>query len=389
MIEVKTHVFRTTPKILFGLKAAQETGRELKNLDCFHPLLVTDKALYSKGVIDAVTKSLVDEDLGYEIYDGVEHEPTIDTVERGIAIYREKKCDSIVALGGGSCLDAGKGIAILANNPGSIGDFQGWDRYQNPKATMVAIPTTAGTGSEVTQTAIITDERKKIKMRILSPKNFPDVAIEDASLTVSMPPTITAGTGMDALTHAIEGYISTRNQPLTDALAIPAIENITTNLPIAWANGQNLHARNNMMLGQLLAAMTFTNASTALVHGMARTLGAFFHISHGMANAMLLPHVMEFTMLAVPEKFAQIAKAIGEEIEDLTKREAAERAVHAVGQLCRDLHIPTLRQAGVTVEILHEMARDVLALETGTPNFNPRRATVEEVEDIFRRALDG
>ena len=224
-------------------------------------------------------------------------------------------------------------------------------------------------------------------MRILSPLNIPDLAIEDPLLTASMPPSVTAATGMDALTHAIEGYLSKRQQLLTNSLAIPAIRLITRNLSIAWANGDDLEARSNMMAGQLLAAMTFTNASTALVHGMARTLGIFFHIPHGLSNAVLLPHVMEFTLPAAPRKFAEIAEAMGENITGLSLKDQAKQAQIAVKQLTDELEIPNLSDLGVKEDDLQAMAKDVLSITPGTPAFNPRKANVNDIVYIYRKAL--
>ncbi len=275
----------------------------------------------------------------------------------------------------------------MATNPGSIRDYQGWDKIKNPRSPLIAVPTTAGTGSEVTQTAVISDEQNKLKMRILSPLNIPDLAIEDPQLTLSMPPSVTAGTGMDALTHAIEAFLSRRRQPITNAMALSAIEHISPSLVRAWAKGDDMEARENMMVGQLLAAQAFTNASTALVHGMARTVGIYFHIPHGMANAILLPHVMEFTLPAVPHLFAKIAEAMGEKRGGLTLREKAERAVMAVRRLCKDIEIPTLSEMGVTEDSLLEIAEHVFAVRPGTPDFNPRLATVQDVKEIYYKAL--
>jgi alcohol dehydrogenase class IV len=243
---------------------------------------------------------------------------------------------------------------------------------------------------------VITDQQRKVKFIVYSPYILADEAIEDPLLTLSMPPSITASSGMDALTHAIEGYISLReanlgygSPPLIHYLAIPAIELISQNLRQAWANGKNVEARSNMMLGQLLAGFTFANAGTALAHGMARPLGAYFHVPHGLANAIVLPHVMEFTWVAVPDKFARIARAMGEEVTNLSLFQAAARAVEAVKKLCADIQIPKLRDLGVREEefqrVIVQMARDGIA--SGTPQVNPRPVTEKEMVELFKLAF--
>lgn len=387
MIPSSVTQFRTVPQILFGFDALSHCGTYLSEKGFRRPLFVIDKMIYELGVVNHVLDIMKDEGREVVVYADIASEPCIEHVEAGTELYRENRCDCVVAVGGGSSIDGAKGMAAMATNPGSIREYQGWDKITHPRAPLIAVPTTAGTGSEVTQTAVISDEQNKLKMRILSPLNIPDLAIEDPQLTLSMPPSVTAGTGMDALTHAIEAFISRRRQPLTSAMALSAIGHIAPNLVRAWAKGDDREARESMMVGQLLAAQAFTNASTALVHGMARTVGIYFHIPHGMANAILLPHVMEFTLPAVPYLYAAIAEAMGERIEGLTPREKAERAVVAVKGLCRDMGIPTLSDMGVTEDSLPELSEHVFAVKPGTPDFNPRLATVENVREIYYRAL--
>jgi len=381
--------FRTVPQILFGFDALAHCGTYMSDRGLQCPLFVIDKVIYELGTVSPMLDMMKNEGWNVAIYADIASEPCIEHVEAGTALYRENRCDCVVAIGGGSTIDGAKGMAAMATNPGSIREYQGWDKIIRPRAPLIAAPTTAGTGSEVTQTAVISDEENRLKMRILSPLNIPDLAIEDPRLTLSMPPSVTAATGMDALTHAIEAFISRRRQPLTSAMALSAIGHIAPNIVRAWAKGDDLEARESMMVGQLLAAQAFTNASTALVHGMARTVGIYFHIPHGMANAILLPHVMEFTLPAVPHLFAAIAEAMGERVDGLTLREKAERAVVAVKGLGRDMEIPTLSDMGVTEDSLPELSKHVFAVKPGTPDFNPRLATVEDVRGIYYRSLYG
>lgn len=392
---LKIYSFRMPRNILFGLNASEKVGERAKELGGRKVLVVTDKSLRPSGTIDRVEASLRQAEMEVLIYDEVTTEPTTDYVDKGANLFRSQGCNLVVALGGGSCIDAGKGIAMLGTNPGVITDYEGRGKVRNHKCPLIAMPTTAGTGSEVTWVSVIHDSARDVKFLVYSPYLVPEEAIEDPVLTFSMPPRVTMSTGMDALTHAIEGYVSTRDPhvgygspPLIDFLAIPAIELISQNLRKAWADGENIEARSNMMLGQLLAGMTFGNSGTALVHGMARPLGAHFHIPHGLANAIMLPYGMEYTYMAVPEKFARIAQAMGEDIEGLSAMEAAERAVSAVRRLCSDIRVPKLRDLDIPEKeyfrLIPQMAKD--GMESGTPLVNPRKPTADDVMELFKRA---
>jgi alcohol dehydrogenase class IV len=392
---LKTYSFRMPRNILFGLNAVESVGERAKELGGRRTLVVTDRMLQPTGVFERVERSLERAGIEVLIYDEVVTEPTTDQIDGGAELLRSRDCDSVVALGGGSCIDAGKAIAMLGTNPGVITDYEGRGKVKNPKCPMIAIPTTAGTGSEVTWVTVIHDKKRHVKFLVYSPHLIPEEAIEDPVLTVSMPPNVTMSSGMDALTHAIEGYVSTRDPnvgygspPIVEFMALPAIELISRDLRKAWANGENIEARSNMMLGQLLAGMTFGNSGTALVHGLARPLGAHFHLAHGLANAIMLPHGVEYTYIAAPEKFARIARAMGEATEGLSDIEAAERTVTAVGKLCLDIQVPRLRDLGIEegdyFQLIPDMAREGMA--SGTPQVNPRKPTVEDMMELFRRA---
>jgi alcohol dehydrogenase class IV len=394
---LKSYQVRFPRGVHFGLGVSEKAGEIAKSYGGKKILIVTDRMLKPTGIIEKITQILCKSGLQPVVYDGVVTEPTTQQVEEGLAIYKKENCDVIIALGGGACLDAGKGIAVLATNGGRLQDYEGRGKIAVPKAPLICIPTTAGTGSEVSWGTVITDTERKVKFIVHSPLNIPEEAVEDPLLTLSMPPSITASSGMDALTHAIEGFISAReanqgfgSSPLIQYFALPAIELISKNLRQAWANGRDIEARSNMLLGQLLAGFTFANNGTTLAHGMARPLGAYFHIPHGLANAICLPRVMEFTWVAVPDKFAMIARAMGEDVSHLSLIEAAQKAVEAVKRLCQDVQIPKMSSLGVNreeyIRVLTQMAKDGLA--SGTPQVNPRSPSEKEVVELFNLIYD-
>ncbi len=392
---LKVYNFRVPRNILFGIGAAEKVGERVKELGGSKVMVVTDKVLRKTGTVAEIEESLQKSGLNVVVYDEVTTEPTTEHVDKGSEIFRSQGCDSVVSLGGGSCIDAGKVIAMLGTNPGRVTDYEGKGKVKKPKSPMIAIPTTAGTGSEVTWVAVIHDSTRDVKFLVYSPYLVPDECIEDPLLTVGMPKSVTMSSGMDALTHAIEGYISTRDanvgygsSPIIEYLAIPAIELIAVNLRKAWADGENIEARSNMLLGQLLAGMTFGNSGTALVHGLARPLGAHFHVAHGLANAIMLPYGVEYTYIAAPEKFARIARAMGENTDNLGVMEAAEKTIAAVNRLCKDICVPKLKDLGIDREkyfnLIPTMAKD--GMESGTPLVNPRKPTTEDMMEIFKKA---
>jgi alcohol dehydrogenase class IV len=316
-------------------------------------------------------------------------EPTMEYTEEGLKYYRESGAEFLIAIGGGSPIDAAKGISALATNPGKVNDFEGPNKIPKPGAPLIAIPTTAGTGSEVTQFTIITDTVRNVKMLIASPMIMPRVALVDPMMTLKMPQGITAATGLDALTHAIEAYVSVKAQPITDALALHAIRLISENLRLAWCNGDNADARIKMMTGALEAGMAFSNASVALVHGMARPIGAYFHVPHGISNAALLSTVIEFSVPGNPNRYADIAQAMGEVTGGLSVLDTAYLAARAVKKLTDDLKVPPLRGLGVDEKkfnsVVSQMAADAIA--SGSPGNNPRKATQEEIVELYRKAF--
>jgi alcohol dehydrogenase class IV len=385
---MQTFQFKAPSVIVNGPGAAKEVGSFAKGLGK-KAFIVTDNLLEKIGLLDDIKKALEVAGIPFATYDKVVTEPTMDYTAEGLKIYQEAKADFLIAVGGGSPIDTAKGISALATNPGKMSDFEGANKIPKPGAPLIAIPTTAGTGSEVTQFTIITDTTRDVKMLIASPNVMPRVALVDPMMTLLMPQGITAATGLDALTHAVEAYVSVKAQPITDALALHAIRLISGNLRQAWCNGNNIEARTNMMTGALEAGLAFSNASVALVHGMARPIGAYFHVPHGISNAALLPTVIEFSIPGNPKRYADIAEAMGEITERLSTMDAAYLAAKAVKRLNDDLKIPALRGLGVDEKRFHslvsQMAADAIA--SGSPGNNPRKATAEEIVELYRKAF--
>lgn len=292
----------------------------------------------------------------------------------------------ILSLGGGSSHDCAKGIGMVATNGGHIRDFEGINKSTKPMPPFIAVNTTAGTASEMTRFCIITNTSNKVKMAIVDWRCTPNVAINDPLLMVGMPPALTAATGMDALTHAVEAYVSTIATPVTDSAALMAIKLISQNLRQAVANGQNMEARDKMAYAEFLAGMAFNNASVGYVHAMAHQLGGFYNLPHGVCNAILLPHVEAFNLIACPARFVDIAVAMGENVEGLSVREAADKALAAIKKLSADIGIPAgLTELGVKEEDLKIMAEN--AMKDACSFTNPRVATLEDVIGIFKAAL--
>lgn len=382
--------FRIPSGVIVGCNASSFAGQEAKKLGGTKALIVTDRNLTDMGFLSKIESSLDSQEIDYEVFDEVTTEPTVDYVEKGLDVYQRLRCDFIIALGGGSPIDTAKAISIMASNPGAIQDYKGLDKIPSPGAPLIAVPTTAGTGSETTIFTIITDTKTNVKMLIGSPFILPSVALVDPLLTVSSPPSVTAATGVDALTHAIEAYVSVKAQPMSDVFALSAIKLLSENLRQAWENGDNLEARSLTMLGAFQAGVAFSNSSVALVHGMSRPIGAYFHAPHGLSNAVLLAPVVEFSISGSPQRYADIARAMGEKVEGLGGMEGAFRASKAVRELVRDIKIPALSTLGVTREKLEEvvgrMADDAIA--SGSPGNNPRKATKEEIVELYWKTFN-
>ena len=381
----RTFTFVHTTKVVCGLNCSAKINEELALMGCRKPFIVTDKGIIGAGLLESITKSLQAANLAYEVFDEVEPNPIDTTAEKGATIATEGGFDSVIAVGGGSSIDTGKVIAMLVNNPGRVRDYEGVDVFKNPPLPLIAIPTTVGTGSEVTRGAVITEPVTKAKMIIVSVLLFPKVAMLDPTLVMKLPAHITASTGMDSLTQAIEAYIATGSNPISDALNIYAVKLIAENLRPAVA-GNNLEALLNMQVATCMEGMAFHNAGLGLVHAMANTVGGYFNTPHGITNAILLPYVLEYNLIARPNKYAELAQAMGERVENLSVREAAERFIEAVKTLSSDVGIPRqLRDIGVTREALPALAETALtALDIYT---NPRSYSRQAILAIYEKAF--
>jgi alcohol dehydrogenase len=372
---------------LMGIGAHKELGRQIKTLGGTKPFICTDKGITASGIAGMLVELIKKElEVVPVVFDDTIPNPTDTNVHAGLKVYQDSGCDLIISLGGGSAHDCAKGIGIVATNGGNIRDYEGVDKSTKAMPPFIAVNTTAGTASEMTRFCIITDTSRKVKMAIVDWRVTPNVAIDDPLLMVGMPPGLTAATGMDALTHAVEAYVSTIATPITDACALKAIEMVARNLRAAVANGSDMIARDNMAYAQYLAGMAFNNASLGHVHAMAHQLGGFYDLPHGVCNAILLPHVSRFNLIAKMERFVDIAKAMGEPVDGLSIRAAAEKALEAIQTLSADVGIPAgLKELGVREEDLPTMAENAQADACGLTN--PRCPTLEDVIQIYKNAL--
>ncbi|MDZ5254419.1 L-threonine dehydrogenase [Clostridium sp. LIBA-8841] len=371
---------------LMGADCLKDAGEQVAELGFKKALIVTDKVLGQIGIVKKVTDVLDSKNIEYAIYDETKPNPTVKNVNDGLALLKEKECDFVISLGGGSAHDCAKGIALLATNGGEIKDYEGVDRSKKPQLPMVGINTTAGTGSEMTLFAIITDEERHIKMALVDKHLTPIIAVNDPMLMLAMPKSLTAATGMDALTHAIEAYVSTAATPITDACAEKAIELISTYLVKAVENGEDVEARDMMAYAEYLAGMAFNNASLGYVHAMAHQLGGFYNLPHGVCNAILLPHVQEYNKATSAARLAKIAKIMGGNIEGLTDEQGADLCIDMIKSLSQTVGIPEgLGVLGVKESDFETLATN--ALNDACALTNPRKGNLEEVIAIFKKAM--
>ncbi|MGU8589509.1 L-threonine dehydrogenase [Clostridium perfringens] len=371
---------------LMGADCLKDAGDQVGELGFKKALIVTDKVLGQIGIVKKVTDVLDNKNIEYAIYDETKPNPTVKNVNDGLALLKEKECDFVISLGGGSANDCAKGIALLATNGGEIKDYEGVDKSKKPQLPMVGINTTAGTGSEMTLFAIITDEERHIKMALVDKHLTPIIAVNDPMLMLAMPKSLTAATGMDALTHAIEAYVSTSATPITDACAEKAIELISNYLVNAVENGQDVEARDMMAYAEYLAGMAFNNASLGYVHAMAHQLGGFYNLPHGVCNAILLPHVQEYNKATSASRLAKIAKIMGGNIEGLTDEQGADLCIDMIKSLSQTIGIPEgLGVLGVKESDFETLATN--ALNDACSLTNPRKGNLEEVIAIFKKAM--
>lgn len=371
-------------QIISGENALQQSKEVIRTLGT-KALVVSGKVMNRIGNVKIVTNLLDEIGIGWTVYDDITGEPDDVMIDGGVEAYKANGCDFLIAIGGGSPMDSMKAIGALITNPGKIADYMGKE-ITNPLPPMVAIPTTAGTGSEATQFTIITDTKTSIKMLLKGTVLIPDVAIVDASFTVSSPKSVTNATGLDALTHAVEGYTSKKASPLTDVYAVDAVKRIFQYLPRAYGNGEDMEAREEMILAALEAGVVINNSSVTLVHGMSRPIGANFHVPHGLSNAMLLKVCLTFALDGTYGRFADLGRAIGAATEEDNDETAAKAFLDAIIQLCETLEVPTLAEYGVDkeafCEVMDKMADDAIA--SGSPGNTRKTTTKADVIKMYK-----
>lgn len=372
----------------FGPGARRELPEVINRLGKTKALVVTDPGLIKFGVAKMVTDVLDEAGVKYEIFSQVKPNPTVSNVQDGIEAYKKAEADFIIAIGGGSAIDTAKGIGIVINNPefSDIVSLEGCAPTRHKSVPIIALPTTAGTAAETTINYVIIDEAKQKKMVCVDPNDIPAVAIIDAELMYSLPKGLTAATGMDALTHAIEGYITKGAWSMSDMFEIEAIRMISRHLPIAVEQPDNAEARNGMAVAQYIAGMAFSNVGLGLVHGMAHPLGSLFDIPHGVANALLLPTIMEYNMPACMDKYPDIARAMGVDTAGMSREEASRAAVEAVKALAIKVGIPQhMSELGITESDITRLAQQAID-DVCTPG-NPREVSLTDIETLYRKVL--
>lgn len=371
---------------IMGAGCLQEAVLAIRGHGFRKALIVTDTVLSKLGVAARIQALLAAQDIQSEVFDGTQPNPTVANVKAGLARLKEHQCDFVISLGGGSPHDCAKGIALCAANGGQISDYEGVDRSAKPQLPLVSINTTAGTASEMTRFCIITDEERHIKMAIVDRNVTPIMSVNDPELMLAKPKGLTAATGMDALTHAVEAYVSTAATPITDACALKAVELISQNLRTAVLQGDNLPAREQMAYAQFLAGMAFNNASLGYVHAMAHQLGGFYDLPHGVCNALLLPHVEAFNIQTSAARLTDVARAMGVTIEGMDAAAGAQACIAAIRRLSVEVGIPAcLADLGVKEKDIPMLAANALKDACGLTN--PRKASQAEIEGIFRGAM--
>jgi len=375
--------FETVRRITFGTGSLENLGNEIKRVNGSKVLVVTDPGLKSAGVVDAVTAALDQARLNYTVFAEVEPDPRVEVALASVKAAQACDPDVIVGLGGGSSLDIAKVTSVLLANGGPIEKYFGMELVPRPGVPLILIPTTAGTGSEMTSICVLSDTQNKVKKGIVSEHMFARAALLDPQLTLALPPRVTAMTGMDALVHAIESFVGVRATVFTDTLNLQAIRLVATNLRPAFAQGQNLAARENMLYASCLAGMAFSNTQNGLAHALALAIGGKFHLPHGLLTAFIIPWVMEYNLIANPLKYIEIAKAFGEKTKRMPEVQAARLAVKAVKSLLDDLGISyKLSSYGVPREEFPALARATVGAVRLISN-NPRAVTEADVVGIL------
>ncbi|MFH1491430.1 MAG: iron-containing alcohol dehydrogenase [Pseudomonadota bacterium] len=383
---IKDFSFFFPTRIIFGLNTAEKVGEEALEMGLSNIFVVTDENFSRVPIFEKIIGRISDAGINSRIFNKLKGEPDTEIVEEGAAFLRDAETDGILGFGGGSSMDLAKALSVLGTSKGTVDEYMGVNLVREPPLPLIVMPTTAGSGSEVTRVAVLTDHKKKFKGAIVSNLIPPKAVIMDPGFLTTLPPSVIAETGIDALSHAIEAFYSLGSNPISDILAKDAIRRITSNLRALVANPQNVVAAGNMLLGSMLAGAAFLNTGVGNVHALAHALGSYCHISHALSVTVLLPYVMEHNLNACIERFAEMAAAMGANIEGLSLREAARKAVDEVRCLLADVGMPEKMSAlQVTDAHFKEMAAD--AAKSPPYLSNPRRCTVEELVGLYRKAL--
>lgn len=389
MIQTKTIFTVHSPgTIVYGRDSFEEVGEYAKKLGS-KALIISDPMMDSLGFVNKCHTLLKTQGIEVVSYIGVITEPDDTYVAEGLQLLQKENCDVIISVGGGSCIDTAKAIAVVATNGGYIGDYMKMAKVAVvPPIPHIAIPTTAGTGSEATDATVITNTKSDVKMMIKQPAFMPTIAVVDPILTITSPPAITAATGIDALSHAIESYLSRLAHPYSNVLALSAMELIVNNIIKVYERGDDVDAREAMSLGSMQAGLSFSNASVALVHGMSRPIGALFHVPHGISNAMLLPAVLDYSKDACIDRLADLGQFFNKTKERLSQEELAQLAITSIKDICKYMKIGNLKQWGIEEDAYYQaipkMAEDALA--SGSPGNNPKIPTLEELMELYKIA---
>lgn len=384
-----THSFSTSGKIITGAGSSKMLAEEVEKFGAKKVLFITDAYIQSIGLIEVFIKTLNDRGIQASTYGKVQPDPTINNVEEGLHQLNSEQADILIAVGGGSPMDAAKAISISKTNPSPLSQYMGYHKIPNPGIPVIAIPTTAGTGSEVTKVTVITDTENDVKMMILDDNLLPALALIDYELTMSMPPPLTAHVGVDTLTHGIEAYVSKKANGMTDPMALSCIGLVSKHLEKAWKNPKDRLAREGMALAACHGGMAFTNSSVCLVHGMSRPLGVQFHLPHGLSNAVLLPAVTRFSVKGAVQRYAMVARTMGMAKDTDSDESAAMALIKGLEKLNQKLEVPKLRDCkGMDKSkfdaILDKMAADALA--SGSPHNNPVVPSKEEIVKLYQDA---
>ncbi|MEY2192026.1 iron-containing alcohol dehydrogenase [Neobacillus sp. BF23-41] len=371
-----------------GNGISEKTGEMVKELGVTSVLIVTDKGVRAANLLEGIEKSLLAANLCYDIYDEVEPNPSAETIHRGTDYIKQLNHGAVLAIGGGSSIDTAKGIAAMATNPGHILEYEGVGKIKRPPLPIIAIPTTAGTGSETTNSTIVTNRETHFKLAVLSPMLFPTLAILDPTLTLNLPQEITAATGMDALTHAIESYTSKAASPVSQGFAMQAIKMIGENLTKSYFVGTDIESREKMLVASMMAGVAFSQSRLGNVHAISHTFGGVFNIPHGIANAALLPFVMKFNLPACADKYKDIAIALGKDVRGLSTLEGAGKAIESVIEMNQAMKIPlNIKDLGVSLEYLSKLVED--SMRSGNVLINPRLTKPADIKLIIENAYYG